>query len=241
MEPTLASAPLYRRSTTDPEFKYPPSRNLYCKKLKEFEGRCFSDQETEHYRGQWRKKFQKNLPLFVELGCNGGHVLIEWAIKNPDKLYLGIDWKFKQIYRATEKARKRDLENLLFLRANQERLPFIFGPEEIDQLFLFFPDPWEKNPQRKKRFVTPERLKEIALLVKPGGRLEIKTDHEDYFEWMIRSTKQASSHWKVILQTKDLYQGHPEPKNLKIPEITLFEKVFILQGKPIHRMILEKI
>src|SRR6185437_16010077 len=176
-----------------PEFRYPDSKNPYWSKLKQFAGRVYSDNSTEEYRGRWRERFAAEISgdLHVEIGCNAGHVVLEWAARNPTSRYVGIDWKFKPIFWGIEKALKRDIRNLLFFRAHAERLPFMFGEGEIDFLYLFFPDPWPKKKQWKNRFLTALALARIAPAVKKGGIFHIKTDHAGYFDWMLEAISEC--------------------------------------------------
>src|SRR5688500_13642384 len=135
---------------SSPDFRYQVSRNPYQHKLKDLAGRDYVDGETEDHREQWRSLFPDaaqrgtQRPLMVEIGCNGGHVILELAAKNPEMAHIGIDWKYKQIHRGADKAKSRGIENLLFFRAHAERMKYIFGPGEIDLLCVFFPDPWPK-------------------------------------------------------------------------------------------------
>jgi tRNA G46 methylase TrmB len=130
-----------------PDYRYSEAKNPYSAKLKEFPDIAYSDQDTETHAGSWRTRFKgvkdpENKELHVEIGCNTGHVSRAWAAQNPSRLHIGIDWKFKIAYRGAEKAHEKALKNILFLRANVERLRYMFGAEEIDALYLFFPDPW---------------------------------------------------------------------------------------------------
>ncbi|MFN7683904.1 MAG: tRNA (guanosine(46)-N7)-methyltransferase TrmB [Oligoflexia bacterium] len=223
-----------------PEYRYPPSRNPYSEKLKQAPGVVLSDNETETRRGHWKKEKPGAL-LHVEIGCNAGHVVTEWAARDPENLFIGIDWKFKAIYRGFEKSLKKNLSNLHLLRAHADRLPFIFGPCEIDRLYLFFPDPWPKKSQLKNRYFTESKLKMIAELMPKGGTFEIKTDHPGYFEWMLDHVSRVPEKWKLSSKTKDLHSNHPNPTELTYPEVTCFEKLFIRDGIKIHQMILTRI
>jgi tRNA (guanine-N7-)-methyltransferase len=218
-----------------PEYKYPASKNPYWTKLNEFRDSVFSDNETEAHPSTWRSRFPGTInssqqELHVEIGCNAGHVIVEWAKTNPQHAYIGLDWKFKSIFRGAEKGLKKNLKNLIFFRAYAERIPYMFGPGEVDRLYLFFPDPWAKKSQWKNRFVTAERLLQIAKIMKPEGIFHIKTDHPGYFDWILDAVSQVSENWEVIEMTRDLHQNHPDPETLQIPEVTLFEKLFIKDG-----------
>lgn len=179
--------------------------------------------------------------LHVEIGCNAGHVTIEWAARDPRASYIGLDWKHKAVFRAAEKAAKRGLRNAIFVRGNAERLGFLFGPGEIDRLSIFFPDPWPKTSHWKNRTLTEARLRDFAGVVRPGGVLHIKTDHAGYFDWIEKAAGKAADSWRVLERSRDLHLGHPDPSRLEIPEVTLFEKLFIRDGIPINSLKLERV
>lgn len=209
----------------------------------------YSDTQTELYRGSWRERFSalnasaspsypQDQTLCVEIGCNFGHVIVEWATTYPEKRYIGLDWKFKAIHRAAEKSDQRGLENLLLFRAHAERLPYMFGPREIDEICLFFPDPWPRKSQWRNRLFTEERLIQFAELMKPNGTFHIRTDHAGYFDWMCAIVEKCTATWEVLERSHDLYRDHPAPQSLQFPDVTLFEKMFIKEQKPIHKLLL---
>jgi tRNA (guanine-N7-)-methyltransferase len=229
-----------------PDYLYTDSKNPYSAKLKEFADRVFSDNNTETHRGHWREMFKQTpKELHVEIGCNAGHVVLEWAAKNPENGYVGLDWKFKTIFWGIEKALKRGVPNLLFFRAHAERLPFMFGLGEIDFLYLFFPDPWPRKKQWKNRFISAATFTRIAPTLKKGGIFHIKTDHAGYFEWMLEALAECEREhgklWEVIEQTRDLHADNPHPELLQIPDVTLFERLFIKDGIKINSMKLRRL
>ncbi|OFZ19638.1 MAG: hypothetical protein A2X94_17505 [Bdellovibrionales bacterium GWB1_55_8] len=232
-----------------PDYRYSTSSNPYSNRLEEFSDRVFSDNSTEAHSGQWRSlipdgKSDPRRELHVEIGCNAGHVVVEWAARNPAHAYIGIDWKFKPIFRAAEKTVKRGIQNLLFLRAHADRIKYMFGPDEIDGLYLYFPDPWPKKAQMKNRFFSEIRLRELAGLIRPGGAFHVKTDHPEYFMAMEEAMRtvlaEADCPWELIELTRDLHAGHPDPRTLTIPDVTLFERLFIKDGIKIQSIRLQK-
>jgi tRNA (guanine-N7-)-methyltransferase len=235
-----------------PDYRYPPSRNPYWSKIKDqvegLHAPVRLDNATEEFCGRWQTQFppapsparSERRPLHVEVGCSTGHVILEWAARDPKGLYIGVDWKYKIISRAAEKAQKRGLKNLLFFRAHAERLHYMFAPGEIDFLYLFFPDPWSKKSQLKNRFINAERLRKTAKLMAPGGVFHIKTDHAGYFDWMCEAIEQVQDIWEIVDLTRDLHAGHPAPETLKVPEVTLFEGLFIKDQIPIKSVKLRR-
>ena len=234
------------RSVLNPDYQYVRSKNIYWDKLTNLpvamKGLAYADLQTEEFRGRWRDRFlsspEKILShkpiLHVEVGCNAGHVCLEWAKLNPKDLYIGVDWKFKQIYRLAEKTQKFQVKNLLAFRANADRLPFMFGAGEIDFLYLYFPDPWPKKAQLKNRTADTDWLKSVAPLLSPSGVFHIKTDHAEYFEFILKNLAELTDTYEILEMTKDLHAGNERAKFLKIPEVTLFERLFIKDGLPIH-------
>ena len=224
-----------------PEYHYPPSRNPYWFKLNDLQKHVYLDNQTEEHGGIWRAQFEPSeeglsRALHVEVGCNAGHVIVEWAKAHPGDAYIGVDWKFKPIFRGAEKSSRRSLQNLLFFRAHAERIQYMFGPQEIDYLYLFFPDPWSKKSQWKNRLITAERLLQIVKVMKPSGIFHIKTDHPGYFKWILEALNEVSHVWNILELSHDLYHDHPAPETLQIPEVTLFEKLFIKDKIPIQSL-----
>jgi tRNA (guanine-N7-)-methyltransferase len=220
---------------------YAPSTNPYYTRLIALRGasgqNAYCDHETEAHRGYWRSKFlapTEKQKLHVELGCNAGHVVLEWAKQRSAERFVGIDWKFKQVYRLHEKITENQVQNLLTFRANQERLPEMFSPHEIDHLYLFCPDPWPKRVHNKNRIFQEPWLRKIHPLVKT--EFYIKTDHREYFDQMRAVTAACADLWEVVDESFDLHAGNPDAKKLRIPDVTLFERMFIRDGLPIHML-----
>lgn len=230
-----------------PDYLYPPSRNPYYQKIAELQSQAghtlaLWDADTEKHAGHWRELFGDHAQhaatrkLHVEVGCNAGHVVLENAKRNPTDAFIGIDWKIKMIHWAAEKTQKRGLRNMIFARAHANRLGHLFGPEEIDTLSIFFPDPWPTKSQWKNRWITDRRLRAIAPLMKRGGEIWIKTDHDAYFEWICEAAAACGELFTVKSKTLDLHAGHSDPTVLQIPEVTLFERLFIKDGIPIKEL-----
>jgi tRNA (guanine-N7-)-methyltransferase len=223
-----------RLPLTHPDYIYGVAKNPYSARLGEFPGLAYSDNATETFAGSWREKFAVSAPkkreLHVEIGCNTGHVTRAWAAANPTKLYIGIDWKFKIIHRGAEKTAEKGLQNLLFFRANVERLRYMFGEGEVDSLYLYFPDPWPKKSQWKNRFLKESTLREAARVVRPGGIFHIKTDHDGYYAWMQDAFAATKDVWEMDRESLDLHAGNSDAGKLEIPDVTLFEKLFIKDG-----------
>ena len=245
------------RSVSKPDFQYGRSYNIYWDKLNELapelQGLAYADHKTELNRGNWRKSFksesspsENQTPSFlhVEVGCNAGHVSVEWARiaqeAKSNHRYIGIDWKFKMVHKFAEKIAKFKLENLLAFRANADRLQYMFAPGEIDYLYLYFPDPWPKKAQKKNRTANTEWLKTVAPLLSNRGYFHIKTDHQEYFDYILGNLEELKDTFEAFDLTRNLHEKHPNPKSLLIPDVTLFERLFIKDGLPIYSVKLKR-
>lgn len=230
MDPEITQEPF--------EFSYTPSDNPYALRIAGQAPFAYADFDTETRPGQWKPANKE--ALHVEIGCNGGHVLLEWADRNPKDHFIGLDWKFKQVSWAAEKAVRRSISNVAFLRAHAGRMDRVFAPSEIDHLYLFFPDPWPKVRHQKHRLYQTEWLRLVSALVRPGGSFEIRTDHPGYFEQMLQVTDTCADLWEVLEVSHDRHAGNTAVAKLGFPEVTLFERVFIKKGLPVHLLRLKR-
>lgn len=212
---------------------YRVSRNPYAVRFEEFikgQGHSFGlkDHDTEKHRGRWREFFRRPATSFLhlELGAYHGETSIELAKADPEKLFLGIEWKFKVCYKAASKARQENLDNLCFLRANMSRLPWMFAPGEVDQVCIFFPDPWSKLSQNKWRVLHEGFFRSLGNLLLEGKTLLIKTDHPGYAEFIQESLNTAGCF-------SPMDSALAEAAFAKIPH-TPFERIFRAQGLKIH-------
>ena len=213
-------------------------RNIYHDKLQDYGQFVFRDREAEQFAGKWnRQVFERDAPIAVEIGPGYGHFMLEYCEQHPTTNFIGIDYRFKRSFQLAKKIKKRELNNIRYLRARGERLHFIFGPKEVDQVFFFFPDPWPKTRHHKKRLLRPPFLDSIDTVLKPGGEFFIKTDHDEYAQWMARHL-QDDPRWQMELFTRDLRAEYPE--HFLSSYKTKFENIFLAQGVPIKAFALRK-
>jgi tRNA (guanine-N7-)-methyltransferase len=223
---------------TSPTFKY-SHRNPYHDKLSDFEEFVIRDEQTEEYRGKWNLEvFNREAPLYLEVGSGYGHFMLEFCEKNPHVNYLGMDFRFKRSFNLARKLKQHPTQNFRFLRARGERIDYMFADSELDAIFYFFPDPWPKRKHLKKRLFQEPFLKAASKVLKPGGKLYVKTDHEGYAHWMAERIEQNKD-FKLQLKTFDLHEHFPE--HFLANHITKFEKIFLGQNIPIKAFVLENI
>ncbi len=225
-------------------FRYTMSHNPYHDKLGEFKKFVLLNEEGEAHRGHWSSEVFKNTaPLCVEIGSGYGDFMHQYTQLNPDINFIAIEHRFKRSFSLARKLEALPVQNFRYLRAKGERLHMTFGEGEIQKLFFFFPDPWPKNKHHKKRLFQSYFLGMAYQCLAPDGIFYIKTDHDNYFEWMLEHLEHYNQHnpdkkFKIELKSFDLRQEYPE--HFLSSFKTKFEKIFIEQGVKIKALVLTK-
>ncbi|MDE6488651.1 MAG: tRNA (guanosine(46)-N7)-methyltransferase TrmB, partial [Paramuribaculum sp.] len=101
-------------------------------------------------KGRWHEDFFHNdRPIILELGCGKGEYTVGLAGANPDANYIGIDIKGARMWTGASQAKKRNMTNVAFLRTDIELLPEVFGPGEVAEIWITFPDPQMKKTRKR--------------------------------------------------------------------------------------------
>ena len=132
-------------------------------------------------------------PVELEIGSGKGTFLTEQAKARPDVNFFGIEWANWFWKYASDRLRRSGCTNARTVRA--EALFFLrehVADASLSVLHVYFPDPWPKARHHKRRLVQPPFLEQALRVLTPGGRLQVVTDHQDYFETNIDPLVKAS-------------------------------------------------
>ena len=134
---------------------------------------------TLDLKGNWKQNFFKNNnPIVLELGCGKGEYSVNLAKMFPNKNFLGIDIKGARFWRGAKTALEENISNVGFLRTQIELVDCIFAENEIDEIWITFPDPQIKYKRTKHRMTNPDFLDKYKRILKPNGVVHLKTDSE---------------------------------------------------------------
>lgn len=191
--------------------------------------------EVFHYdhplKGQWRKKiFNNDNPLILELGCGKGEYTVALAKKFPQKNFIGVDIKGARIWKGAKIINEEKINNAAFLRTRIELIFRFFEKNEVDEIWLTFPDPHPKRRQRKKRLCSSEFLSLYQKFLIDMGYVHLKTDSSELFDYA--KSLVLSNNLEIIFCTNDLYASDIKDDILGIR--TFYETQFLNEGKAIN-------
>lgn len=190
--------------------------------------------KSYYLKGNWHRKFFKNNnPIVLELGCGKGEYSVGLAKAFPDKNFIGIDIKGARFWFGAKEAVESGLQNIAFLRTQIELLEYFFDENEVDEIWITFPDPQMKYRRTKHRLTNPEFLSKFKKILKPEGVIHLKTDSE-FLHGYTLGLLQGSGH-EILTAHHDIY-GAPEydPGTPLLRDIqTYYEQLFSAKGKTI--------
>ena len=185
-------------------------------------------------KGNWREKvFRNNNPIVLELGCGKGEYTVGMAKAFPDKNFIGVDIKGARFWFGAKEAIENNLNNAAFLRTQIELIDCFFAENEVDEIWITFPDPQIKLRRGKHRLTHPDFLDRYKKIIKPDGLIHLKTDSE-FLHGYTLGILQGFGH-EILTAHHDIY-GAPEyiPDTLYLREIkTYYEGLFSAKGKTI--------
>ena len=181
-------------------------------------------------KGKWNGFFKNDHPIVLELGCGKGEYTVGLAQRNPDKNYIGIDIKGARFWRGAKSAQEENLENVAFLRTQIELVDLLFAENEVDEIWITFPDPQIKYKRTKHRMTNPVFLKKYRQILKPKGVVHLKTDSE-FMHGYTLGLLQGQGH-EILYSNHDVYKNAGSPA--EVLEIqTFYENQYLDKGKPI--------
>ncbi len=179
---------------------------------------------------------RRDLPFELEIGSGKGTFLVQQAAHFPDVNYLGIEWA-KQFWRfAADRARRHELHGVRLLRHDAVVFVTWYVPDAFfREAHVYFPDPWPKARQNKRRTLQAPFLRQLHRVLQSGGILRMVTDHDDYFAWIQNHAAQVTDVFQEIPFERPPAAGEGEVVG------TNFERKYRREGRPFHAMALKKI
>jgi tRNA (guanine-N7-)-methyltransferase len=181
-------------------------------------------------KGRWNLElFKNNNPIVLELGCGKGEYTIGLANRFPDKNYIGIDIKGARMWRGAKTANEQNLNNVAFLRTRIEFIKSFFSEDEVDEIWITFPDPHPGRRNSNKRLTSPWFLNSYRHFLKDKGLIHLKTDNIELYDFTNKVL--SNNNLETILATNDLYAAEfGDILSIR----THYEKIFLDAGLKIN-------
>lgn len=180
------------------------------------------------YKGKWNSQlFVNPQPITLELGCGRGEYTVGLAKNEPNGNFIGIDIKGARMWTGAREVESTGMKNARFLRCEIENIEHFFGPDEVDRIWITFPDPQMKKS--RKRLTSTRFLELYRKILRPGGSINLKTDSPFLFEYTRRLVELNG--FEVIACTDDLYGSGQADATTSIK--TYYEQQWLSRGKKI--------
>ncbi len=175
--------------------------------------------------------------ISVEVGFGSGRHLLHQAEKNPDTLFIGLEIHTPSAQQVLKQIELQGIENIWVVNYDARLFLEMLPSNVCEQIFVHFPVPWDKKPHR--RVISPSFLEESMRVLREGGRLELRTDSDNYYWYSLETffsvrrthveirknealevTSKYEARW--LRQEKDIYdvyvkcQENSEPRKLSM-------------------------
>lgn len=180
-------------------------------------------------RGKWRTDyFHNDNPIVLELGCGKGDYTLALARRNPNVNYIGIDRKGARLWRGCKDALEENLSNVAFLRITIDNIAQYFAENEVDEIWVTFPDPQVRHERR--RLVSPRFVGYYRQVLKEGsGILNLKTDSRELYSYVVEVSPEQG--WEIMENVENVYE---QPCDAILTEVqTFYERMWIAEGRTI--------
>jgi len=184
-----------------------------------------------HLKGRWAAAVFNNAnPIVLELGCGKGEYTVNQAVLNSNKNYIGIDIKGSRIWHGAKNANDEELVNVGFLRTRIELIESFFAQNEVEQIWITFPDPQLKRKRNKKRLTGSSFLNRYRTFLRDNGVIHLKTDNDVLYSYTLDIARHNKL--EIIDETNDLYKSSILNETLSIK--TYYENQFLEKGMNIN-------
>jgi tRNA (guanine-N7-)-methyltransferase len=168
--------------------------------------------------------------LTIELACGRGEYAVGLGRMFPNENFIGIDLKGNRIWKGASIANKDGLKNVAFVRSQIELSSNYFAKNEVDEIWITFPDPQLRWSKAKKRLTHPKFLRLYQQFLKKEGIVHLKTDSPLLYNFTLKVIELYGL--RLIYKTDNLYaEQNIDPRCLIK---TYYEGLDIAQSNKIH-------
>ena len=127
--------------------------------------------------------FRNTNPVILEIGSGKGRFLIGSAMERPDINFIGIEKSLHYHRLIRDRILKRGLENIRLINHDAfQVMQKMFAGASVAEIHIYFPDPWPRPKEQKRRIIRADTLTEMRRVLVDGGSGIYVTDHREYAE-----------------------------------------------------------
>jgi tRNA (guanine-N7-)-methyltransferase len=181
-------------------------------------------------KSKWNSDhFKNDNPIKLELACGRGEYVLALGRRYPDVNFIGVDIKGARIWKGAKIALENNISNVAFLRTKIELLENFISRDEVDEIWITFPDPFLKSSKYNRRLTSPNFLKCYYNILKAGGKINLKTDSRELYDHTLEVIEEEKHH--ILINNPDIYSAALPHPDLDI--LTYYEKQHLSKGKKI--------
>ncbi len=164
--------------------------------------------EEVQLKGKWHENHFKNQnPITLELACGRGEYTVALGRMYPNRNFIGVDIKGARIWQGAKTADTEGLKNVAFLRTQIELIALFFAENEIDEIWITFPDPFLNENQSNRRLTAPWFLNKYRLFLKKNGIIHLKTDSPVLSRFTIKTIENTEG--ATLISSDDNIHANP--------------------------------
>ena len=219
-------------------------RSVYADRLLAFPAFVFSEGAQFSRRGAWPEFFALRIgPTFdgrvvFEIGCNDAALLARVAARHPTTAFIGIDWKCRALHTAAERIAAQELRNVALLHGRAQDVQRIFAAREIDEVWVFHPEPCDKPRELANRLIAEPFLCDVHAVLRDGGSLVLKTDHPEYYQGSLDIGRAVGDQFDLVASSADFWVDVPLHRGIAgrgfAGESSAFEDRYRRKRRPIY-------
>lgn len=219
-------------------------RSVFADRLLDFPELVFSDGREFQRRGAWRDFFTGRIGeafdsrIIFDIGCNDAGLLATVAAKHPATAFVGIDWKCRALHAAAARVAEAGLRNVALLHGRAQDIGRIFAAGEIDEAWVFHPEPCDNPRELNNRLLREPFLIDVHGALRESGAFVLKTDHRGYFESVLELLTRMPDRFVVGATSFDFWNDPTAQSAVAgrcfADELTAFERRFVRKRKSIY-------
>ncbi|MEB8126863.1 tRNA (guanosine(46)-N7)-methyltransferase TrmB [Staphylococcus succinus] len=181
------------------------------------------------HAGKISEWFDKDQPIYIEIGSGMGQFITTLAARNPDINFISMERESSVMIKVLDKVLEQNLTNIKLICNDAAELNDYFVDGEVARVYLNFSDPWPKKKHTKRRLTYHTYLALYKQILQKDGELHFKTDNRGLFAYSLESMSQFGMYFiKINLNL------HQEDDGNNIA--TEYETKFSEKGSRIYRM-----